>query len=139
MLSPRNGSFNEINAHQLIKGFRTPIDLVIARNKMYVLEYNYVDPKIYEISFTGTTGISEYDNASISVFPNPVKNFLEIKNVGTSSFTYRVVDVSGKQTMISGTAAASERINVAVLPAGVYQLLMETERGEKKLARFIKE
>lgn len=139
MLSPRNGSFNEIHAHQLIKGFKTPIDLVIARNKMYVLEYNYVDPKIYEISFSGTTEISEYGSESIKIFPNPVKDIIKIKDNRVLGLSYHILDVSGKQTMISGSLKPSGDINVSKLPTGVYQLLLETESGERKHASFIKE
>lgn len=76
------------------------------------------------------TGISNNYNSMISVYPNPVKDILQVSGIG-----YRV---SGKVynylgEMVMETIIVNGQIDVANLPSGIY--ILKTEQG---IAKFVK-
>ena len=82
----------------------------------------------------GLNDITKND-ASISLYPNPVKDALNIttdKNVQK----VEVVDILGKTVLSS--KADSKNINVSSLNAGVYLIVITSENGVST-KKFIKE
>lgn len=83
-----------------------------------------------EVTFEGTT--------EIAVYPNPTSDLLYLKvpaNPG-SKLTYRIYNING-QVMLTGILNDNREINIAVLAAGTYSVVVsgETLSGS---ARFIK-
>jgi hypothetical protein len=83
------------------------------------------------LTFGGATGIAETGTDSgIRIYPNPVKDELRIATVGANGIrpeNVEIVDLSGK-TVIS-TSLNDRSINVSHLPAGIYLVKIETDKG----------
>jgi hypothetical protein len=81
---------------------------------------------IDNVNIDGPLAIETVDNNSLSIFPNPVKDVLNI-NYDKAISQIDVYDVNGKRvktfTTVNGT------INISDLSNGVYMLNMQTEDG----------
>lgn len=88
------------------------------------------------------TGIfSTPTTATANVYPNPAANrlFIALDGGQNGDVTIKVMDLQGKQMLVSTTSAASNvAVNVNNLPAGVYILNIETN-GVLQIARFVKQ
>lgn len=75
---------------------------------------------------------SEVENA-FSIHPNPAKNFISISNTDASLEIKRVgiIDINGRaiRTIILGNASNNSRINVSDLSAGIYMLVINSNKG----------
>jgi hypothetical protein len=84
---------------------------------------------------TTTTGLSDQKMNSITLYPNPVIDDLQIKDLdGTGSFT--LSDLSGRQ-LINKKIMNNEVVSVAALPNGVYIVKITTKDRtiEKKVMK----
>ena len=81
---------------------------------------------------SAVTGVKDNINETAFIYPNPVTDWLEIKNAGDQPL-YKVYNASG-QTVLTGQ---SRMLNVASLPAGVYIINIYSEGKNIKL-RFVK-
>jgi hypothetical protein len=87
------------------------------------------------IVVTTTTGLSDEKISSITLYPNPAIDDLQIKYLdGAASFT--LSDLSGRQ-LINKKIANNEVVSVAALPKGVYIVKITTKDGtiEKKVVK----
>lgn len=71
---------------------------------------------------------------SITVFPNPVGEILNVESAETEIRSLSICDISGKMVLKS---FQSKQINVAFLEEGSYVIILETDRGFVR-KRFIK-
>jgi len=80
-------------------------------------------PEVYTLS---SVGLLSNEFAVSVVYPNPVKDFLYVRNAGVSmgSYGYSIVEVSGREVMrFEGILAEGDvRLNVMGLVPGVYFL-----------------
>ena len=137
MISPRNGSFNEINSYRLARNFNTPIDLAIARNKMYILEYDYTSPKIYSITFSGTTSIKErHLEDAFSVYPNPTDNILNLEYDDKLSFKQMLI-IDGLGGKMHEYYKATSKLDLGGLKAGIYCLQITDTHGNTGTKRIM--
>lgn len=123
LISPRNGSsFNEINTHQLVKGFSLPIDLVIARNRIYLIEYGGAEGNLYEIKFsTSTNIISSQAQFELSLLSVPNKeNTYRLKGLKGKSIGVNVYNSLGKLVMNFDLYREGEDLNLENLSEGNY-------------------
>src|SRR5690606_11380288 len=73
-------------------------------------------------------------NQHLKVYPNPVKDFLNIALNGFEAQTYQVIDMSGRVVM---QGVYTEKLDVSRLDSGLY--ILKLMIGEKsKSERFIK-
>ena len=78
---------------------------------------------------------SSQSNNQFLVYPNPVKQSLNIELIGFEAQTYEIKNMLG-QTVLKGKFTSN--IDVAKFDAGVY--ILQVNIGEKsKIKRFIKE
>ena len=78
-------------------------------------------------------GANEFQQAAWTVYPNPVKNELNISSTGTLEVTQTTIyDLTGRQVFTG--RLSGEVINVSALPAGIYILKLDG-----RSARFVKE
>ncbi|MDR0830018.1 MAG: leucine-rich repeat protein [Prevotellaceae bacterium] len=95
---------------------------------------------IGDFSTTNESGIDEVSDNSIIIYPNPATDELKIESVDCKINSVEIFDVSGR---IVGAGRAlplhngGQTINVSNLPAGVYLIKIETDKGTKT-ERFIK-
>ncbi|ADQ80252.1 hypothetical protein Palpr_2116 [Paludibacter propionicigenes WB4] len=84
---------------------------------------------------TVTTGLSDEKISSITLYPNPAIDELQIKNLdGVAIFT--LSDLSGRQ-LINKKIANDELVSVSTLPKGIYIVRVTTKDGtiEKKIVK----
>ena len=82
------------------------------------------------------TGIVNIEIADIGIYPNPVKELLQIEKVEFKINRIEIVDLSGK--VIYQFKSLRNQINVSKLPQGIYFLKLETDK-EAITRKFIKE
>ena len=80
------------------------------------------------------TGVNEVNDTVCEVYPNPVKDVLNVSGCG-DSFSYEIVDLTGR-TVARGKSVGT--IGVSGLSNGVYLLKLQTEKQQSCL-RFVKQ
>ncbi len=86
-------------------------------------------------SFTGSTpGNDDTAASDLSIYPNPVKNMLNISVLGFEAEHYTIMNALGQKVM---QGSFTNALNVSSLEAGMY--FLELQVGDtRKLKRFIK-
>lgn len=98
--------------------------LLIKDNTLYVLDFsNFREPVTLEKITTLAT--EDPKKKILAIYPNPVKDFLFIKNKNYKILEISLLDISGK--IIS--SGKSDHINMQSLPSGNYILLIKTSDG----------
>lgn len=66
-----------------------------------------------------STSINEFDNIKVSVYPNPVQNFINFE-VNANNYSVRIVDITGKTVNNTISTSSKHRVNTANLNNGIY-------------------
>lgn len=83
-------------------------------------------PAAFEV--TVVAGLAELTEAAIKVYPNPVVDGnVTVETLNDSQVT--VYDLSGKALISRQVTAGNTNLDVATLPAGMYVLVNQTEKG----------
>ncbi|PPK93652.1 putative secreted protein (Por secretion system target) [Nonlabens xylanidelens] len=91
-----------------------------------------IDMGAYE--FGATAGINDVEQLSMSLYPNPVTNIINIIVKNNAFAKAEVYNLQGQQILISQT----EEVNVQDLKTGMYIIKVTTETGEIATKQFIK-
>ena len=87
----------------------------------------------------GVTGIAEKNiTQNLSLFPNPVNDFIELKLESKKPLSYRIIDMNGKETLTGENKNAASKINCISLIKGNYVLMVEQD-GKMFSGKFLKE
>jgi uncharacterized delta-60 repeat protein len=79
------------------------------------------------------------NSSTIKLFPNPVKNLLNIDGMDASSAkTISIVNINGRVIQTTTTSNSTHTWNIASLPAGAYYLLIADKKKTMSL-EFVKE
>lgn len=85
------------------------------------------------------TGIQQYYNTSeVSVYPNPVKDYLIINTPHQSPVTIQITNMFGKIVFEGGSENGIKMINTGEFQNGVY-VIKTTFNGQAEIKKFIKE
>lgn len=98
--------------------------------------YTPQDNSIFEVdqlTMTGTASISEFENNTVSVYPNPATTVLNIDSKETVTLV-NVLTTDGKVVATSTTA----NVNVEALNAGMYIYQVTTVSGKIETGNFVK-
>jgi hypothetical protein len=117
----------------------TPSNQNYYRIKAVTKDRKMVYSKVVSLSFSN-------DHPNISIFPNPVGNELQLKMQNSAPATYSVA-IFGSQgqkvietVVITNGASEQHIITVKALPAGVYQIQVTDEQGNRvHMEKFIKQ
>lgn len=121
--------------------------------------YSFIDPlpfqgiinyyRLRQVDFDGNSFLSsivslkiETGSSVISIYPNPVKDILNVKiSDNNQPLTLKIFSANGQMQLSRKYAQSLSLIQVSVnkLPAGTYHLVIEKASGEKKTMSFIKE
>ena len=84
---------------------------------------------------------SSFDEMSISVYPNPVKSILSIKNNSNSSLSkVTIYDITGKILVTQNmNESQTNSIDISEFTTGIYMILIEDINGNNIKTKFIKE
>ena len=84
---------------------------------------------IDDIMITSVTAINDNNlNAGIKVYPNPATNFVNVTSEVEIS-NVRIVNYTGQLVYSQNVSDNNVKISTSELPAGIYILQMETEKG----------
>ncbi|WP_309641943.1 T9SS type A sorting domain-containing protein [Flavobacterium sp.] len=86
-----------------------------------------------------TLGLPEYSLDKIALFPNPTHDLLNLKLPDNQNFKiihYSITNMLGQN--VFRTAANYQKVDVSAFSKGVYQVLLETDKGNWT-GKFIKE
>jgi len=106
----------------------------------------------YRIKSIGENGSFKYSTTAkltihhsplITIYPNPVKNVLNVTIGSATNGTYgvRILTVAGKEAMSRRGVAVNDNtitLNASNLAGGVYMLELTDENGNKQLEKFVK-
>lgn len=96
--------------------------------------FNTTDNKVVIIN-DGTMGMEEISSSKLSVFPNPVNDFLNIEGVNSNLDNVQIFGLSGN--LVQNLKNSSRKINVQFLPKGIY-ILKISDNGKTIQTKFIK-
>ena len=114
---------------EVVIDLNLPQDITFDGNVMYVCELN----KILKIDLS--LSIDEFSTNDIVLYPNPVKNHLNISNL-KSDLKFTINDVNGR-ILKKGTVSPNSKIDVSFLSQGYYFI---TFNGVSKVTKkFIKQ
>ena len=97
----------------------SPIGNVLQEEEIFV-DHNIV---LYAI-WSNMEGIDEVVMADLSVYPNPVVNYVQVKGVEVKHL--EVLDLAGRRLL---SVADADRIDVSSLSNGVYMLRIDAAEG----------
>lgn len=100
------------------------------------LEFNLESNSLCKTFFI--TGITDYDQQELVVYPNPVKDLLFISSFGQASPGYTITDVSGRVMIQAEYDGSTAGIDVSSLAPGVY-ILQVVEQNKIRNGKFVKE
>lgn len=84
------------------------------------------------------TGIDEIANNELKIYPNPVKNVLNVQTDDVIS-QVNIIDVTGRLVYSKQVEHVGPySFDVSMLPEGVFSLVVTFNKQEKRIAKFIK-
>lgn len=98
--------------------------------------------KVSDCSNFTVLSAEDYELQAINVFPNPVKDEIEIVGLETLSGEKIVVSISfvtGQQILKKEISSQTNKLNVKQLAIGTYVLQIILDNGKEKMVKFIKE
>lgn len=115
--------------------------LLINGNSLYGMTesggVNYDQGTIFKFLLSALSVADNNNNLDVLVYPNPVKNILNIQNPENLSFDkITITDLTGKKVLEQKTI--SNAVNVEKLQSGMY-LLQITSEGKNSVTKFIKQ
>jgi glucose/arabinose dehydrogenase len=99
-----------------------------------------VNGNIYKLIDTSLS-VDEQSINSISIYPNPIENELNIdlsSGINSNSLLFDIYDIQGKKVISTKpTEGSLQTINTSSLSNGFYILKIESENGEQSTFKFI--
>jgi uncharacterized repeat protein (TIGR02543 family) len=84
------------------------------------------------------SGITEIESAGLKIYPNPVKEELNIECGELKIIRVEIIDLSGKYVSTFDFQLSSKSVNVSSLPQGIYFVKVVTDKGNI-MRKLIKE
>ena len=86
----------------------------------------------FEVTIDECVGVEETSEGSISIFPNPVKNILNVKmeNIGSSAIELTIINAQGKTALskkINTKSASTTKMDVSNLAPGIYFVSIKSD------------
>jgi len=97
-------------------------------------EFADYDGNIYDPSFVNgavgaITGIGSLSNSQLMIYPNPAKDFVNIK-YADEILSVKVINYTGQVAMEQKVNATDVKINTSDLKSGIYFIQIETKNGK---------
>lgn len=112
---------------------------LIELNGRVYLQSQEVDYQVLKLVDCNTLGVQEANNQvlNVSVYPNPVKNNLNILNPNYAELKISIQSLDGKEMQLISSNNSSLKIDLSEFDSGVFVLKIEGN-GEIKTERIIK-
>ena len=86
-----------------------------------------------------TLGVNDIENATVSIYPNPVQNELTVSGIAIKNYTVSIFDIQGRLVSENVSEISENVINTANLDSGVYFLNIRNGNNIAKTIRFVKQ
>ncbi|MBN9338263.1 MAG: T9SS type A sorting domain-containing protein, partial [Chryseobacterium sp.] len=91
----------------------------------------------YTINIQDVLAVSDLSSDNkVSIYPNPVKDILNIKTKEAGESTYKIYNAAGQS--VANGKSVENKIDVNRLPSGNYVIELVNKKGEKSTQKFIK-
>lgn len=132
----------QVNIQQVVVGANAAANPPIPANVVTsaIVFDNYLTRAVATSNLLGTSEIATLSNESISIFPNPASDVLNVKTNGTEIINgVQIMDINGRQVYTNTFNAMSDaQINVSNLASGMY--LINITSGDKSVTKkFLKQ
>lgn len=98
----------------------------------------YVD--IEEPSIINNTALETVNMQDIQIYPNPVKDFLNLTCINKNVRQIEVIDLTGKTVLLKNSIdALNDRLDVSKISQGMYLLRCVNFDGSQEKSKFIKQ
>ncbi|PZU84551.1 MAG: hypothetical protein DI529_11120, partial [Chryseobacterium sp.] len=98
---------------------------------------NYGQVEDYSLNIQDLLAVSDVNgNNKVSIYPNPVKDVLNIKSSESGESTFNIYNTAGQS--VANGKSVENKINVNTLPTGNYIIELVNKKGEKSTQKFIK-
>ncbi|MBO7540993.1 MAG: T9SS type A sorting domain-containing protein, partial [Bacteroidales bacterium] len=87
---------------------------------------------------TYPVSIDQAEEGTISLYPNPASNVLNIALQGTDVNEVVVIDIYGKTALRANVAEGSNTLDISALPAGLYFVQLRADNNVKSTQKIIK-
>lgn len=106
-------------------------------NETYTLEVTNAEGNqaFYSSEFLS---IEDFSFHNLSIYPNPVINYLHINKTFNQSVEATLYNLNGKQLQTQTLEAGSSTIDVKALKQGLYFVVFESESGQRITKKFVK-
>lgn len=92
-----------------------------------------------EVNINGSLSVKDSEIKNVlSLYPNPVKDYLVVTSKISEDFQAKIYDMLGKQILSEINNTKNEPIKVSHLEAGLYILKVTTREGTSQTIKFIK-
>ncbi len=91
----------------------------------------------YTLNLVDTLGVSDSAASGTVLYPNPVKDLINIQSKTSGEFTYKVYNAAG-QLILNGKTS-DKKINASKLSVGNYIIELQDKAGNKLTQKFIKQ
>lgn len=108
-------------------------DITTDRNNLLAKGWFFQGDTLGPCSVLSTSEVSSKD--LFTIYPNPVTDFIHIKNLKSSNATYKIIDAGGR--IVSQGKVSEDQIDIRNLVKGNYILQVKTQHAVKNL-KFIK-
>lgn len=111
----------------------------------FTVTYHYTDANsctntaAETVAVNNCTGIEEQSAAGISVYPNPVKDVLNVKLNSSQHFTIEVYDATGQLVYKAEHMDDTATVYTGQLARGLYSVRIDAGAGKLITSRFIKD
>lgn len=134
------GYMSTLNAHFGI-GLATAVTKVVIKwpsGLVDVINNPAINQRL-TVTEGSSLGVANYTNTAFSLYPNPVKQKLNIKwdSANLNLKTAQIFDLNGR--LLLKSININQPISVETLSAGTYILLLKDENGKEYSQKFIKE
>jgi uncharacterized protein (TIGR02145 family) len=86
-----------------------------------------VNTELKTVTIDLVTGLVEFSDDNISIYPNPVKDILKISGIESPTVA-RIHNTNGKLLLTKQLINPTSEMNVSDLPAGVYIIKLQTDK-----------
>lgn len=123
------------NENYTVEGLNTITNLNAIDPKNWII--NNVGSIQHDLSL-GTAGLEEIEeHNSVSIYPNPSSDVVEIVSNKIEIYTVKIIDPTGKLCFLR-KVKAGEKINVAEFQSGLYLFQIESENGEQVTRKILR-
>ena len=92
-----------------------------------------------QFDYTEWVSVTDYEEGSISAYPNPTNNLITITNTLQGSFNYQIFNVQGQLLDSKNTSDTHCSFNVGRYPAGYYFIKIFEDQKYYKTLKFVKQ